>query len=52
MNIIQDLVKFKLQKYYKNITKTLQKIQLDYILYKPIDFLSKKDKIKVSVLIL
>ena len=36
--------------YYNYITKILQKIQLDYILIKSIDFLSKKDKIKVSVI--
>ena len=32
-------------KYYKNVTKILQTKQLDYICYKSIDFLSKKDKI-------
>lgn len=40
-----------MQQYYNNITEILQKIQLDYILLKAIDFLSKKDKIKVSVII-
>ena len=46
------LFKLILQKHYIYITKILQKIQLDYILSKAIDFLSKKDKIKISVIIL